>query len=36
MEGTHPAYKTTELGIQYVALYGAIRSNLHVNATVEY
>ena len=35
-EGTRPAYKTTELGIQYVALYGAIRGTLYLNSMAEY
>lgn len=35
-EGTRPGYKTTELGIQYVALYGAIRSTLYMNPVAEY
>jgi predicted transcriptional regulator len=36
IEGTHQAYKTTELGIQYVTLYGAIKSTLYLNSMAEY
>lgn len=36
IEGTHQAYKTTEMGIQYVALYGAIKSTLYINSLAEY
>ena len=32
----HPAYKTTELGIQYVTLYGAIRNTLYMNSVTEF
>jgi predicted transcriptional regulator len=30
--GGHPLYKTTELGIQYVTLYSAIKSTLYLSA----
>jgi predicted transcriptional regulator len=36
IEGSHQAYKTTELGIQYVALYGAIKSTLYLNSMAEF
>jgi predicted transcriptional regulator len=36
VQGNHPAYKTTELGIQYVALYGAIKNTLFLNSMAEY
>lgn len=35
-DGSRQAYKTTELGIQYVALYGAMKSSLYVNSMIEY
>ena len=35
-EAGHPTYKTTELGMQYVALYGAIKSTLYVNSMAEH
>ncbi len=28
----HPSYRTTELGMQYVTLYSAIKSTLYLNA----
>jgi predicted transcriptional regulator len=36
IEGTRQAYKTTDLGIQYVSLYGAIKSTLYLNSMAEY
>lgn len=35
IEGSRQAYKTTELGIQYVTLYGAIKSTLYLNSLTE-
>ena len=35
VEGSRQAYKTTELGIQYVTLYGAIKSTLYLNSLTE-
>lgn len=35
-EEGHPAYKTTELGIQYVTLYGAIKNTLYLNSVPEF
>lgn len=32
LEASHPTYKTTELGMQYVSLYGAIKSTLYLNS----
>ena len=29
-EASHPTYKTTALGMQYVALYGAIKNSLYL------
>ncbi len=34
-DGGHQAYKTTELGIQYVKLYGAIKNALYLNSLAE-
>lgn len=36
IEGSRQAYKTTELGIQYVTLYGAIKSTLYLNSLAEH
>ncbi|MGI0037799.1 MAG: winged helix-turn-helix domain-containing protein [Nitrososphaera sp.] len=35
IEGSRQAYKTTELGLQYVALYGAIKHTLYLNSIAE-
>lgn len=32
VEAGHPSYKTTEMGMQYVSLYGAIKSTLYLNS----
>lgn len=35
LDGGRQAFKTTELGIQYVALYGAIKNTLYLNSLAE-
>jgi predicted transcriptional regulator len=36
LQGSHQGYKTTELGIKYVTLYGAIKNTLYLNSMAEY
>lgn len=36
VEDGRPTYKTTELGMQYVTLYSAIKNTLYVDSVTEY